>query len=256
MSNKNLIYVGGVLLLILLAWVIWKNQIADPGSPNVTVNFEETGNLAINNPGQEKDAWYLIYEQPGSAALSTKLSFTADSQCFRQSTKIVCDFEAGERAEVEGNRTGDTVTVSRLSILTSETQTRDIKLFFYNEKRDKELGGNGGVACSRDAVLPVDRQITFTNTPIQDAIRELIKGEITAAETAQGFKSEFPEEGFELIGANLKNGVLTLEFTEVPGFTTGGSCRVTILANQIIKTAQQFPEVKEVRFKPESLFQP
>lgn len=135
--------------------------------------------------------------------------------------------------------------------------TRTVSLYYYNETRDKELAQNGeGVACSREAVLPVSREILHTNTPIQDTINELIKGEITSSETAQGFKTEFPHSDFRLLGANLKDGLLILEFTEVPGFTGGGSCRVTILANQIIKTAQQFPEVSEVVLKPESLFQP
>ena len=137
----------------------------------------------------------------------------------------------------------------------TEVRTREISLFYYNETKDKQIG-NGRAACSAESVLPVQRTIPLTTTPIQDSIRELIKGNITPAESAQGFKTEFPHEKFRLLGANLRNGVLTLEFTEVPGFTSGGSCRITLLANQIIKTAKQFAEVKEVKFKPEELFQP
>jgi spore germination protein GerM len=135
--------------------------------------------------------------------------------------------------------------------------TRAVSLYYYNEMRDMELATNGeGVACSPQAVLPVSRVIAFTNTPIQDTINELIKGQITSSEVNQGFKTEFPHDDFKLLGANLSDGLLTLEFTEVAGFTGGGSCRVTILANQVIKTAKQFPSVSEVVFKPESLFQP
>jgi hypothetical protein len=50
--------------------------------------------------------------------------------------------------------------------------------------------------------------------------------------------------------------VLTLKFTEVPGFTDGGSARMLILSSTIEKTALQFPGVKEVVFLPETLFQP
>ncbi|MEI8091436.1 MAG: hypothetical protein WCG98_04300 [bacterium] len=47
-----------------------------------------------------------------------------------------------------------------------------------------------------------------------------------------------------------------MEFTDVPGFTDGGSARMLILANSITKTAMQFPGVKKVEFSPETLFQP
>ncbi|MFA5013256.1 MAG: GerMN domain-containing protein, partial [Candidatus Paceibacterota bacterium] len=128
---------------------------------------------------------------------------------------------------------------------------RKIDLYYYKRSADPEI------TCGSSAVLPVEREIPLTPTPIQDAINLLIKGELTAAEKAEGFSTEFPNKDFKLLGVNLdSNGVLTLAFTEVPGFTGGGSCRISILANQIIKTAEQFPEVKQVVFMPESLFQP
>jgi spore germination protein GerM len=132
----------------------------------------------------------------------------------------------------------------------------NVRLFYYNENKDKELSGGDNRFYGMESILPVGREMHVSRTPIQDTINLLIKGELTAAERAAGFTTEFPNTDFKLLSANLKNGVLTLEFTEVPGFTTGGSYRISILANQIIKTAKQFPEVKEVRFKPEELFQP
>jgi hypothetical protein len=125
-----------------------------------------------------------------------------------------------------------------------------VQLFYYNQLEDKDT------ECGQKYVLPVEREIDLTQTPIQDTINLLIKGEITQAEKDNGFATEFPNEDFKLISANLKDGVLFLEFTEVPGFTTGGSCRTSILANQIIKTAKQFTGVNEVILLPESIFQP
>lgn len=137
----------------------------------------------------------------------------------------------------------------------TEDSLRPVSLFYYNQVKDREIGG-GNPACSPEAVLPVDRKIAKSPTPIEGTIKELIKGELTQDERVQGFDTEFPHEGFELVSASLKDGSLTLEFTEIPGFTTGGSCRVTLLANQIIKTAKQFSEVSEVYFSPSELFQP
>ncbi len=131
-----------------------------------------------------------------------------------------------------------------------ETKKIPVSLFYYKQSEDE------GLACGPDAVLPVGREIESTLTPIKDTINLLIKGELTEEEKVQGFSTEFPNEDFKLLSINLKDGVLYLEFTEVPGFTTGGSCRISLLTNQIIKTAKQFPGVNEVILLPESVFQP
>lgn len=125
-----------------------------------------------------------------------------------------------------------------------------VQLYYYNQLEDKDI------ECGNKYVLPVEREIELTKTSIQDTINLLIKGEITEEEKEAGFVTEFPNSDFKLLSANLKDGVLSLEFTEVPGFTTGGSCRISILASQIIKTAEQFSGVNEVILLPESIFQP
>lgn len=132
----------------------------------------------------------------------------------------------------------------------SQEQKTKVQLYYYNQLEDKDI------ECGHKYVLPVEREIPLTQTPIQDTINLLIKGEITEQEKQAGFTTEFPNKDFKLLSANLKDGILYLEFTEVPGFTGGGSCRISILANQIIKTAKQFPGVNEVILLPESIFQP
>lgn len=137
--------------------------------------------------------------------------------------------------------------------ITPETpKTREVKLYYFNQEKADQVGD----PCSPEAVIPVEREISVTQTPIQDTIRLLIKGELTSEEEQEGFSTEFPHPLFELKGANLEGQTLTLEFTEVSGFTTGGSCRVGLLATQIQKTAKQFSQVEEVVFQPETLFQP
>jgi spore germination protein GerM len=107
------------------------------------------------------------------------------------------------------------------------------------------------------AVFPVYREIPQSTTLIRDTIELLIRGEITKQEEELGFITEFPHPGFRLVGLDLKNGgTLVLEFTEIFGFTTGGSFRILVMREQIEKTALQFAAVKSVEFYPESLFQP
>jgi spore germination protein GerM len=134
-------------------------------------------------------------------------------------------------------------------------QPQTVDLYFYNKNQDKDEEGN--IICSPEAVTPVERVIPNKN-PIKESIELLLKGRLTEKEKEEGFSTEFPNDDFELenIELNESDGELILTFTEVPGFTTGGSCRVTLLKAQIEKTAEQFPEVEEVAIEPETLFQP
>ena len=135
----------------------------------------------------------------------------------------------------------------------SPESTNTIKLYYYNPNLDQ---GVGGVQCSVKGLVPVERTIVRTKTPIQDVIKLLLRGDISASERAQGVTSEFPLQGLTLVSASLTQGELTLTFNDPLNKTVGGSCRTGILWNQINATAKQFPEVKNVRFMPEELFQP
>ncbi|MBN2058392.1 MAG: GerMN domain-containing protein [Candidatus Saganbacteria bacterium] len=135
-------------------------------------------------------------------------------------------------------------------VLSEQLDGRGIKLYYYNRLKDKDK------TFSDRYVLPITRKVLATKTPVQDAIGLLLKGELTWQERSAGFETEFPNPDFKLKSAKLKNGVLTLEFPEVPGFTSGGSARIGLIMTSIIKTAKQFPEVREVKFEPEYLFQP
>lgn len=136
----------------------------------------------------------------------------------------------------------------------TSVQKQTVRLYYYNSDKDKD--SNGNILCSSQGLVSVQRQIPATITPIQDAIRLLLKGELTAAERSQGITTEYPLPGLELSAASLTNGVLTLTFNDPQNKTVGGSCRVGILWAQIEATAKQFPSVTSVRFMPEEIFQP
>jgi hypothetical protein len=133
---------------------------------------------------------------------------------------------------------------------------RIVKLFYYSSARDHDATGN--VQCSRQGLVAVERTITDTETrtPIQSTIELLLMGELTAEERVAGLGTEYPLPGVALTGATLKDGVLTLALSDPENKTSGGACRAGILWLQIEATALQFPEVREVRFAPEFLFQP
>ena len=134
-------------------------------------------------------------------------------------------------------------------------QPQTVKLFYYNKEEDKN--SEGEIMCHRESVQPVERIIP-AQEPIKETIDLLLEGDIRPEEKQQSFQTEFPNPEFQLkeMDLNENTGKLTLTFTEVPGFTSGGSCRMGLLKAQIEKTAKQFPDVQEVVIEPESLFQP
>ena len=136
-----------------------------------------------------------------------------------------------------------------------QAQAQEVKLYYYNAHIDQDEAGN--LRCSPTALGSVSRELSPTDTPIADTIQTLILGGLGQAELDAGLSTEFPLPGFALNSANLdNNGVLTLEFSDPENKSSGGSCRVGILRAQIEATAKQFPEVKEVNFIPETIFQP
>ncbi len=135
-----------------------------------------------------------------------------------------------------------------------EAELRKIKLYFYNPENDKDEAGD--VKCGRDGLVAVEREIPVSKTPIQEAINLLLEGGLNQVEREAGITTEFPLAGVELKGVNLQDGVLTLEFADPGNKTSGGACRAGILWFQIEATAKQFEDVAEVRFTPETLFQP
>ena len=132
--------------------------------------------------------------------------------------------------------------------------TRTVKLYYYNPDLDKDAGGN--VQCSSAGLVAVERSLPVSQTPIQDTVKLLLAGELTEEEKSRGVTTEFPLDSLTLKGANLVEGQLTLEFSDLKNTTSGGACRAGILWHQIEATATQFAEVDSVSFMPVELFQP
>lgn len=143
------------------------------------------------------------------------------------------------------------LTIYALNFGRQETYT----MYFYNETLDKELN-NGTIACDSNAVVPVTRNLRRAPS-LSKTMRLLIEEGPLPGEEILGFSSEFPHQGFRLIDIMYGDeGTLKLTFTEVPGFTSGGSCRVNLLRTQIEKTALQFEGVTKVEILPEDILQP
>jgi|GEM_PF-1210944 len=141
--------------------------------------------------------------------------------------------------------------MASLSVNWYEPEKKESILLYYYNKADDTDG-----TYEYKFVKPVVRQVSSSNK-IKTAVEMLLKGNLTEEERSQGFVTEYPNPGFKLVNSDLnENGRLVLEFTEVPGFTSGTSPQVGIMMEEILKTVRQFPEVKSIVFKPDSLFEP
>jgi len=130
-----------------------------------------------------------------------------------------------------------------------------VALYYFNHIADQKLPPEQQINLT--SLLPVYRIFPPSKNLLVDVLNELIKGNLTLEEKKQWFLTEFPHPQFVLRSHMLSSdGVLTLEFSEVPGFTSWWSARMLILSNVIVKTMLQFPGVKKVVFVPEELFQP
>ena len=316
MKNK-IIFLGIAAIVITTAAVLfYRFTLSAAPEESGEMNFNQIGNLVHNNPGQEQDTWYLIYERPGEPGLSKRLEFDSASACAINAPATPCDLSTlvpGTRVRVEGRevidgvlvrtiqspeplqeenpdiatpgtttrpgvstgtttrpgttttpatstgtttRPGTTTPGTSSGTSTATTTTQDgltVKLYYYNQALDQ---GPGGTQCTEKGLVAVTRVIPRTNTPLQDTLKALLRGELTAEEKAEGMTSEFPLSRVTLMSASNNNLVITLTFRDPRNRTSGGSCRVNIIRKSLEATAKQFPGVESVRFMPAELFQP
>ena len=248
-------------------------------------NFQDgQKGFCIFDDGSECDEWDFYYGKCKKGERFCK-NLCGDGICQEvvcmavgcpcSETKESCPKDCGEKSELPCAKEGEKVNRNPLIGPTDQkcceglVEVREsrsysvckkgqkVLLYYYNPEKDRDETGN--IKCSRDGLFAIKRQIPVSQTPIKDTIELLLKGKenLTEKELSQGITTEFPLDGFELRSANLKeDGTLILEFNDPFNKTVGGACRVSILWSQIEATAKQFPQVKEVKFLPENLFQP
>ncbi len=140
------------------------------------------------------------------------------------------------------------------SISATTTAQRMVKLYYYNSSRDQDEQGN--IQCSRQGLVAVERKIPISKSPIKDTLELFLSSPLTEADREAGLTSELPLAGVSLIDLALRDGDLIVKLTDPNNKTSGGSCRVSILRQQLEAVVRQFPEVKTVDFQPAELFQP
>ncbi len=131
---------------------------------------------------------------------------------------------------------------------------RTVKFYYYDAAKDKDEQGN--IRCSQQGLVAINRQLPVSISPIKDTLQAFLNNPLSEADKAAGLTSEFPLAGVSLVDLALRDGNLIVQLADPNNKTSGGSCRVAILRQQLEAVVRQFPEVKTVVFQPEELFQP
>lgn len=144
--------------------------------------------------------------------------------------------KAEEPKPVEKKEKKETVVKKEVSVSTAETkQTMKIKLFFMT------INSNGTVARKE-----VVREMKKSDSPLVDSIKAIISGP-SASEEKTGCRTLI-SNGTRLIGASVKNGTATLNFSGEFEFNQYGIEGLRGQLQQIVYTATAFPTVESVQF--------
>lgn len=97
-------------------------------------------------------------------------------------------------------------------------------------------------------VVPVQREVAFTEAPGRAALEELLEGP-TDEEEEEGYSTAI-SEGTELLSLTIEEGVAYADFSEELE-VDGGSAMVMAVRDQITKTLTQFETIEEVEISIE-----
>lgn len=110
-----MVIILSVIVLMIVVFFAYQQFFSRSGVRD-NINFSKTGNLVMNNPGMDRDVWYLVYDIPGSPAGTAKLYFNEESVCENQ--KYSClDLIIGERVSVRGIENDGEVSVREMQFL-------------------------------------------------------------------------------------------------------------------------------------------
>lgn len=123
----------------------------------------------------------------------------------------------------------------------SKKATQKLKIYLVavddNGKKGKKIG------CG-DSLVPVTRTVKANNTPLTDAIKELLS--IRREEYSPKLENFWEGPGRQVKSVSIQNGTAIISLTgEAP--SVGGVCTIPRIEMQIIETAMQFSTVKRVK---------
>lgn len=118
--KKLIIVIAGIAIGVGVYTLSSNKKPTTPASPtsseasSIKANFSKEGAFFAR-----EDGWILLWDEPGRLALTVKVNFTDQSECFLGGEKKDCALinmgpESYDRVSLVGNRSGDEVTVTKL----------------------------------------------------------------------------------------------------------------------------------------------
>jgi hypothetical protein len=120
-------------------------------------------------------------------------------------------------------------------------ETKEISLYYYNEKNDENF------LFTEEFILPVKRNILISNTPIRETIDALFAINFSKEEVISGFSNTpYGPYNFEIKSLILDNGTLKIDFVDNVSIESMSSSESGIFFNSLKKTARQFKEIDKI----------
>ena len=145
------------------------------------------------------------------------------------------DSKAAVEQKEQKKEKKESIVKKEISVATEPKATMKLKLYFAT------INSNGTVARKE-----VTREMKKSDSPLVDSINAIIIGP-NAEEEKKGYFTAIPY-GTKLIGASVKNGTATLNFSGDFEFNGYGVQGLQTQIQQIVYTATAFPTVERVQF--------
>lgn len=116
--NMKKIILGLVIALVIGGIYFYS---ADRTTEYRQTNWEKTGYAVKNNPGMQENAWYIVYEEPGSPALNNQIRIDGNTTCYAEGEKTEC-IESnflGQKIKVRGHNDNGIILVNDLTVFNS-----------------------------------------------------------------------------------------------------------------------------------------
>lgn len=203
----------------------------------------------LNINGEVVNSLLAIASEDWMTDERVPFSILIDFPLEKEST-FVLQFEKSNPSDLDENSDFARVAVT-IRPLEEEIESMKVKVFFSNEKLDKDM-----IDCS--LVFPVTREIEKTASVGRSALNELLKG-TTQSEEDDGYFTQI-NDGVVINSLVITDGVAKVDLSSKLEDGVGGSCKVTAIRAQITETLKQFSTVDSVIIsvdgKTEDILQP
>ena len=205
-----------------------KNEVA----PIETIEIDLNG---VGSHVEEEDAQSQSVSQENIYE-----NIKAQNNVAKRQQEIAVEEKVNSKAEkkesAQKTEEKETTVRKEISVKTEpKTSSMKLKLYFMT------INSDGSVSRKE-----ITREMKKSDSPLMDAINALIKGPV-ASEENSGCRSLI-SENTRLIGASVKNGTATLNFSGDFEFNQYGIEGLRGQLQQIVFTATAFPTVENVQF--------